>query len=690
MRIKFLITTCLMCVMYMAGFAQSNGSQPKVYNMGDLEWKLWGYRPEVWHMDFNFKENKSNGKADVRGIDVKVPGSVQKALLDAGVISDWNYGTDNEKAEWIENRNWLFTTKIPDNWIEKGKKIRLNFKGLDDNGFILVNGKEVGTFNNTFIPYEFDITSFLNDNNNVVTVAFGLPPRYLGQIGYTSKIKDWKSRFYYGWDWMPRIVQIGIWDDVLLEVSDPDDVRIENLNVITNADRYKDLGELHIAPEMTYAAKKGNIKIELKDKNGKLLIDETVSAALLSRGKVYKDLKIKRWYPNGEGDQPLYDLTCTLIDENGNVREVDNRRVGFKSVVWENNKNAVKEADPWICVVNDRPIFLQGINWTPIRPNFADLTEDQYRTLLQAYKDMGFNIIRIWGGGFPEKDWLYDMCDELGLMIHQDFPLSSSGLDNYPPDSAEEIEVMADIARSYLKRNKHHVAMTIWSGGNELYKRGDTGPITLEHPMIRRQADIVATEDPFVRFIPGSPTGMNIEAGWGNFGSGRNWDTHGPWVLPYDRQNQDFSPNAIDKFWAANDALFISEMGAPGAMSVDMINKYKGDRDAMPASHENPYWNQFNWWVEWDQYKLEHDGKEPASLEEYVAWSQQNQINGLTLALKNLKSKFPACGGLIIWMGHDSYPCPANTSIIDFDGNWKPVAYELQKLLKTKPENIAK
>lgn len=217
----------------------------------------------------------------------------------------------------------------------------------------------------------------------------------------------------------------------------------------------------------------------------------------------------------------------------------------------ETNDGASKASDPWICVINNKPVFLQGINWTPIRPNFADLTKKQYMNLLSAYKEMGFNLIRIWGGGFPEKEWLYEICDKLGLLIHQDFPLSSSGLDNYPPETAKEIKVMADIVHSYLNRNKHHVAMLIWSGGNELYKRGDTGPITIDHPMMRCQADIVKAADPFRRFIPSSPTGINIEANRSNFGSGNNWDTHGPWTLPYDRQNNDYSINSINQFWMA-------------------------------------------------------------------------------------------------------------------------------------------
>ena len=109
------------------------------------------------------------------------------------------------------------------------------------------------------------------------------------------------------------------------------------------------------------------------------------------------------------------------------------------------------EADPWICSVNNKPVFLQGVNWTPLRPNFADLTETDYRKLISTYKDLGVNIFRVWGGGFPEKDWFYDICDELGIMLWQEFPLSSSGLDNYPPDTPEEIYTMSKISENYVK-----------------------------------------------------------------------------------------------------------------------------------------------------------------------------------------------------------------------------------------------
>ena len=120
-----------------------------------------------------------------------------------------------------------------------------------------------------------------------------------------------------------------------------------------------------------------------------------------------------------------------------------------------------------------------------------------------------------------------------------------------------------------------------------------------------------------------------------------------------------------------------------GAMSAEMINKYKGKYDALPANTTNPLWRNVNWWIEWNDY-LKYRKNQPAnSLSDYVAWSQKRQTEGLCIALRNCKNHFPACGGFIIWMGHDSFPCPVNTSIIDFDGNLKPVAYELEKIFKT-------
>jgi beta-mannosidase len=649
------------------------------HNLSSLEWKLWGYRPESWKMDFNFSE-LSGTKADYMNITVKVPGSVQQALKESGIIDDWNIGNNYINIEWIENRHWIFVTRIPDEWITAGTNVILNCLGLDDNGVIMVNGKQAGTFNNTFIPYQFNIAPFLKDKNNTLAIVFECPPAYLGQIGYTSKIKDWKPRFYYGWDWVPRIVQVGIWNNIFLKTSEKENVEIEEIKIVTGADRIRELGNLKISAELTAAAFRGKVRIQLSAGTGEKLIDEIIPATLLHSGKTWDNLKIKRWWPNGSGEQVLYKLICTLYDINGTGQQVIERKVGFKNIEWLPCKDALPDADPWLCSVNNKPVFLQGVNWTPIRPNFADLKESDYRKLISTYKDLGVNIFRVWGGGFPEKDWLYDICDELGIMIWQEFPLSSSGLDNYPPETPEEILVMSKISESYVKRLRHHVSLLLWCGGNELYELGDIAPVTDKHPMIRCMKEIVKAEDPGRRFVTGSPSGPTIYGGLNNFGKGVSWDVHGPWTLPF--TTTDRTMNAVTNFWSLDDALFHSEVGVAGAMSAEMINKYRGKFPALPANMNNILWRQVSWWIEWNDFLNDHNGREPGSLEEYVDWSQNRQSTGLTIALKASKSRFPQCGGFIIWMGHDSYPCPVNTSIIDFDGNIKPVAIELSKIWK--------
>lgn len=644
-----------------------------------LDWKLWGYRPNVWRMNFDFNALSGNW-AEHMDVPIDVPGSVQKALKNADVISDWNIGTNSTTAEWIENRHWIIAARIPDNILEGNlDNIILQCDGLDYKGIVMVNGKNAGEFDNAFIPYSFSIGSFLKEKNNTLAFVFECPPENLAQIGWTSKIKDWKPRFNYGWDWVPRIVQVGIWDKVWLQKVNKEQPVIEDVRITTDALKNADKGLLNLKFELNKAALNGKVKILLSDKNGKKVLEELIIPKHRSEQRTYENLEIKRWWPNGSGDQPLYTIDVLLFDENGDEVQEINKKLGFRNIEWLSNKGAIKNADPWICSVNNRAIFLQGVNWTPILPNFADLKFEDYQERLKIYKKLGINTIRVWGGGFPEKDWLYDLCDEYGILIWQDFPLSSSGLDNYPPEGAEEILTISLIAEHYIKRLQHHASLLLWCAGNELYERGDTAPVDNEHRLIEALKKVSGNIDPSRKFVNGSPSGPNIYADQNTFGSGNNWDVHGPWKLPFTAEDK--SMNAVLNFWEKNDALFHSEVGVPGAMSAEMIMKYRGNFEPLPASSDNPLWRNVNWWIEWDEY-LE-SGNNPNSLEEYVQWSQKRQKDGLSIALKKNKERFPACGGFIIWMGHDCYPCMINTSIIDFEGNLKPAANELSKIWKT-------
>ncbi len=353
-----------------------------------LDWTLSGWAPEFWRMQHTM-EIGASPDAEVRAVPAKVPGSVQYSLREAGVIPDWNLGMNYRLCEWVENRHWIYETTLPDEWFAERRAFRLNCRGLDYRGTVLVNGQTIGEFVGTQIPHVFDITPFIKDSGNRLAIVFECAPRWLGQFGLTSKMTEWKPRFNYSWDWVCRLVQIGIWGGIAIEVVD--DAEIESFRCVADGDSLRVWG----------AAIGGHsVKIVLS-KGGRLLCEEIVSPAGEFDVK-WDELDVEPWNPNMGGEQPLYDLTCTLM---GDEIELDSasRRVGFRRVEWRSCEGAPEGADPWVCVVNGKPVFLQGANWTPIRANFADVTEADYRERLELYQDLGCNLLRVWGGGFLEN-----------------------------------------------------------------------------------------------------------------------------------------------------------------------------------------------------------------------------------------------------------------------------------------------
>jgi beta-mannosidase len=622
--------------------------------------------------------------AEIADVPARVPGSVQAALRDAGIIPDWEIGMNSRACEWVENRHWVYRAKIPDEWLDTKATVSLHCQGLDYCGCILVNGREIAPFVGSHVPHVFDLTPHLQPADNVLQVVFELPPRWLGQFGYTSQMTEWKPRFNYTWDWVPRLVQVGIWDDLLLVATDGNE--IQRLHCTTDADPHASTGILDLGGAVEGEAGQ-RVRVALIE-GQELIRAEDYSIAEFEKGVHWESLPIELWWPNLEGGQALYHLGCELLDAQGDVLDAVTRRVGFKHVEWRPCEGARAEADPWICTVNGRPVFLQGINWAPIRANFADVTEGEYRKRLEVYRDIGCNAIRVNGVGFLEKAWFYDLCDALGLLVWQDFPLSSSGVENWPPEDPSSIEALAEIAASYIERRQHHVSLLLWCGGNELQgdlegdKHGIGKPVDLSHPLIRCLQAKVAELDPSRRFLPSSPTGPRSGANPAEFGKGVHWEVHGPYM------NSRTVAWWVENYWKNDDALFLSEACAPGASPLEQIRQFAGDCATFPANASNPYWSRpTTWWIEWPQFVSEH-GREPRNLEEYVTWSQQRQAQLLTAAARASKARFPRCGGILFWEGHDTFPIPANASILDFCGNPKPAALALAEVFKSHPSEL--
>jgi beta-mannosidase len=640
------------------------------YDLAALPWTVEGCTPNLWL--FEWRHTVGFG-SDLRCIDVppvpaRVPGSVQGALREAGLLPDWNIGVNSRECEWVENRHWMYRTKIPNDWLAASAQIRLECLGLDYAGWVFVNGQEVGTFKGTHVPHMFDLTGHLQPADNELEIVFDLPPRWLGQFGYTSKMTEWKTRFNYTWDWCPRLVQVGVWDAISLVVVK--DSEILSLRCAADADLEQGTGVLELSGEVK-AGKGSRLRVAL-EKDGTVIRQADFSPAEFSGGVNWTDLPVELWWPNLEGEQPLYDVTCVLLDAEGREQDRQARRVGFKHVEWQPCEGAPPEADPWICVVNGRPVFLQGVNFAPLSGNYADLTREDYEKRLRQYHDLGLNLFRINACQFLEREWFYELCDEMGLMVWQEFPLTYSGLENWPPEDEESIAAVAKIAASFLARRRHNVSLLLWSGGNEQQgdldgnKHGMGKPCDLSHPMLKRLREVVQELDPLRRYIPTSPLGPRAVANSADFGKGLHWNVHSGAAM--------LTLEDAEQYWAADDALFRAEVYCPGASSVATIEKYAGDFATFPASRENPYWTRLTfWWNDW-QLMVNLHGREPADLAEYVAWSQANQASMISREMQACKSRFPRCGGVLMWSGHDTFPLTVNSSLIDFDGNLKPAA----------------
>ena len=646
------------------------------FDLSNLAWTVEGYTPFVWLFERTYGVG-FGGKSkciDVQPVPARVPGSVQWALREAGVLPDWNIGVNWRECEWIEHRHWMYRTSIPDDWLDRSSTFRLECLGLDYSGWIYVNGMEAAIFKGTHIPHVVDITCLLKQTDNVLEIVFDLPPRWLGQFGYTSQMTEWKTRFNYTWDWAPRLVQIGIWDDISLTAVDGSE--IHSFGCTTDVDPHRDVGCLDIWGNIA-PGEADLVRVSL-EKGGALVRSEEIPISEFERGTQWDNLPVELWWPNLEGEQPLYMVTCHLLDAEGREHDRQTRRVGFRHIEWVPCEGAPMEADPWVCLINDRKVFLQGVNFPPLCSNYADLQREDYEKRLKLYRDLGCNIFRINACQFLEKQWFYDLCDEYGLMVWQEFPLTSSGLENWPPEDEESITAMAEIARSFIQRRQHHASLILWSGGNELQgdmegrKTGTGRPCDAQHPMLMRLQEVVLTLDPGRRYIPTSPSGPRAIATPVDFGKGLHWDVHGsPAMSPLEEAKQ---------YWATDDALFRSEIYCSGASPIELIRKYACEFNLFPPTAGNPYWSRLTtWWLDWERLISIHK-REPQDLVEYVQWSQELQAQMLSLDVKACKERFPRCGGVLIWSGHDTFPLTINSSLIDFEGNPKPAALAVSRI----------
>ena len=519
-------------------------------------------------------------------IDCQVPGGVALALYRAGWIEHPYFGMNSLKAEWIEQRWWMYETTFRKPMLE-GTRFSLVFHGVDYAALIYLNNQFLGEHVGMYDAFSFDITdTFLEAETLKLVVILKDAPDEMGQVGYTSETQTQKSRFNYKWDFGTRLVNLGIWKDV--EIIAEEACALRDLHVRTDV---TDEGTGQVIASGAVEGRGEDLEVRLE-----VRLDQELCAAArlpVGNGRFCGMAEIPRpelWWPNGAGAQPLYDVRLVLHSADRRLDTADFRQ-GIRRLRFVPNENSPADALPYTYEINGKRIYIKGVNMTPLDHIYGDIPEERYAATLRAAAAMNVNMIRVWGGGIFEKECFYNLCDELGILVWQEFIQSSSGIDNIPSVKPEFLRLLEKSSRYAASTLRNYTSLAAWSGGNELMKN-KSDPVGYDHPNIALLKRIVEETNPEHFFYPTSASGPSFRQA---DTPGISHDVHGEWEYAG-------NPKHYEKYGNA-DHLFNSEFGSSGVSGTRTAMRVLPEKSWVPVSvAENADWRfRGDWWCSFDR-----------------------------------------------------------------------------------------
>lgn len=391
-----------------------------------------------------------------------VPGDVTDDLYRAGVVGDPYFGDNYKSCGWATREDWTYEREfVIDDLSLLSEETYIRLEGVDTFSDVWVNGTRVGATRSMHREYRFPVNGLLKEGKNRIAVELYNVYDQMGaeeQTKYDSifcanRIFVRKAQCHFGWDWAPQFPGYGIYRDVSLVSEKKCAVREASVQADINGD---------VTFRIAFGDKfEGEVEVSVSFE-GKEVARATRKAACK---KLIVNLRVgepKLWWPNGYGEQPIYDYTVRQLS--GDEKTEYKGRFGFRRIELE-RKVLDGSNLGFGFKINGREIFCRGSNWVPAECMTGRLKDEKYYALLKAAKDANINMLRVWGGGIYEKDCFYDYCDRMGIMIWQDFMFSCSELPEDDPDFLREI---TDEAVWQVKRLRNHPCMTYWCGMNEI------------------------------------------------------------------------------------------------------------------------------------------------------------------------------------------------------------------------------
>jgi len=414
-----------------------------------------------------YKRLPAEHRNALRWMNGKVPGTVHTDLMSNRIIRDPFYRTNELDVQWVEELQWEYTRSftISTKYLEQDY-VLLAADGLDTYATICINGRFVGATDNMFVGHRFDVKKFLHRGKNTINILFDSPTirsksieKKYGPLRVAlepHRVYVRKAQYSFSWDWGPKLTTSGIWKSISLrahsgwKISNPF-VKIVSLDnstavveVTANIDRYGS-GPLRVR---AYIGGNGSsIEKDVRVRDRAVRFQVSIPNPRL-------------WWPNGYGDQPMYTALLTLVHDGEDVDQAETQ-FALRTVKLLQERDT--EGRSFVLEVNGVKIYCKGADWIPGDSFIPRITGEKYRALLQMARDAHMNMIRVWGGGIYEHDCFYDLCDELGLMVWQDFMFACGEY----PDRPWFLNQVRTEAEEAVCRLRNHPSIVVWCGNNE-------------------------------------------------------------------------------------------------------------------------------------------------------------------------------------------------------------------------------
>lgn len=653
-----------------------NGSQWSIRDALGLTWQ-WYVNAPLPDAGNNVADAAEAAAAAPGWLPARVPGAVIDDLLQAGEIPDIRVGRQSRAAEWVAERSWVYRRPVELPARRPGERVVLELDGVDPGGIVFWDGVEVGRLDGLYHRIRIDLTEMAPaapGGRHVLAVVVHPSPESEPQVGRTERVRVHSPRMNYGWDFSPRMRHQGVWREARLVIG-----AVQFAAVTARAELSADLVQGVVSVAATIEAA-GFVRFFAKLRMNGIVVADNATEARGSGATLRLELAHPEfWWPNGHGEQALYELQVTAIGDDGEA--VWTRQVGFRRVEFRANAGAPTDALPYTAVVNGIPVPLTGWNWVPADTLYGAVPAGRIEYLIGLAAASGARILRVWGGGLVEGEEFFNACDRAGLMVWQEFSQSSSGMQSAPATDAEFVSRLREEAERIVPALTHHPSLILWGGGNEL--ADETGPLDDDRsPALTALHEVVAERDPGRAWLPTSPTGPEFANRLDRIRANpaAQHDVHGPW------EHQGLEGQHT--LYNAGTSLAHTEFGVEGMTNLRSLYALIPAGQRWPADKSNAVYRHLGEW--WNNAPLVQElfGGRLDTVERMQRASQLLQAMGLQYAVEADRRRWPHCSMVIPWQLNESFPNAWCTSSVDHRGDAKPAYHAVARAFRSERVTI--